>query len=93
MKNKIKRFSLILVVIAIFTVLYSIDNSYPNKDFISLNIEALADDESGGIQFRCRCHGSSCYGGNAISFRPLCFSETIHIGGTADCTYYDSECY
>lgn len=60
---------------------------------ISVDIEAIAQDESGGIEFRCRCHNdNACYGGNAISFRPLCYKGTIHTDGVVQCHYYDSQC-
>lgn len=91
--KKIVIFILLAIVVMIVDI-FLINKSSVDKDFISQNIEALTDDdESGGIQFRCRCHDDGvCYGGNAISLRPLCYSETAHSDGVVECSFYSSYC-
>ncbi len=93
MKKHIKSSCFILMAtVVVTTTLFSLKGVSSSKDLRIQNIEALTDNELGGIMFRCRCHGDYCYGGNAISFRELCYKETIHIDGVVDCTNYNSDC-
>ena len=44
--------------------------------------------------FHCRCHTSDnqCYGGNAISFRELCYSGPVEELVVVNCHVFDSVC-
>lgn len=65
------------------------------EKFMQANVEALTDGESGvGSVVICRCHDDKrCYGGNNISFRPLCSKVTAGTGGDAlDCSTANDVC-
>ena len=65
------------------------------EKFMLANVEALTDGESGvGSVVICRCHDDKrCYGGNNISFRPLCSKVTAGTGGDAlDCSTANDVC-
>lgn len=48
------------------------------------NVEAITTTETGYLQY-CRCHNDGvCYGGNQISFRPLCGTYNVEIVGPND---------
>ena len=48
------------------------------------NVEAITTTETVYLQY-CRCHNDGvCYGGNQISFRPLCGTYNVEIVGPDD---------
>ena len=89
--NKVKLMIAFMFCCAIgyvgFTTYGKVTMSEAEK-FMLANVEALTDGESGvGSVVICRCHDDKrCYGGNNISFRPLCSKVTAGTGGDAlDC--------
>lgn len=50
-------------------------------------------EEVRGNDVHCRCHSDgNCYGGNQISFRPLCAYGVMESGTAIDCTLYNASC-
>lgn len=92
-----KKYTLI-IGITIFSLSVGLYGYYLQSNIksplVSVDVEALTQGESGGIDFRCRCHNdNACYGGNAISFRRLCYKENSHDNGAvAQCHSYNMEC-
>ncbi|MFR4038144.1 MAG: NVEALA domain-containing protein [Butyricimonas faecalis] len=96
--NKVKLMIAFMFCCAIgyvgFTTYGKVTMSEAEK-FMLANVEALTDGESGvGSVVICRCHDDKrCYGGNNISFRPLCSKVTAGTGGDAlDCSTANDVC-
>lgn len=93
MKNYKKIYFCVTVIFVIaITSVYSVDAIKTiDDDLFLLNVEALSQGETGGAMQRCRCHDdNNCYGGNAISFRKICFSESTN--NVLQCSNYSSRC-
>lgn len=76
-----KKYIILLLVIALAFIsslcIYKVCQRSKYDNMITERLEALSDEEGGATAMVvCRCHVDEyvCYGGNAISFRPLCGS-------------------
>ena len=84
-----------IATLSVAVIKYS-NNSVSHRLFS--NIASITSTETAYIQY-CRCHNDGgCYGGNMISFRPLCGTYNEEVIGPDDpinnlnCNAYDKKC-
>ena len=88
----------VLTVVCVSTIV-AIVKYEPYITFIGNNVETITSSEMPTFLNYCRCHNDGgCYGGNEISFRPICATfivEVVNPGGSIafyNCRDYDYNC-